>query len=146
MSKANMLISVDSQTKDDFIRLVGKGNASKTVQEFMESCINTQTEDTSNLNKQEIQLELEQELKSLEKHQAEVSNKKNQLEAIELKHFENEKVRLQQEKENADKVIKCISCGNNIKRINIGKFQFKKGSICSPCFYGLDPKQIKKFN
>ena len=146
MEKTHLLISCDMDIKIKFQETIGKGNVSKTLNEFMENVVATSSGDKSKLNKRILNLELKQEVKVNTESQIKINKLKEQLDQLELLNAAEEKERLVKEQEAINKVVNCISCSNQIQHKDLDKYKFESGSCCKNCFMNATVDDIKRWN
>ena len=129
----------------DYIAVVGYGNVRKDLENYMiqrVQCVKGLTEDI------DLAL-LQSDINKLEETNNKVTSQlqaKQLLKDKILKRGEEERIKsLEDEKEEREKAMMCLVCGN---QINEGKkhHNFKKGSVCHACFMGIKMEDVKKWS
>jgi hypothetical protein len=141
----NFHANFDPETYKKFQEIIGKGNVSRTFQNFMLSTIATQENDIDGVDLKLINIEIEQLKKQQIKITTELQNKLGIRENIEKKQAEIEKKRLEIEKKQLENAKKCSICGKNIEKKD-KKVDVKSGILCLNCYYSSSREQRKKWN
>lgn len=127
----------DYQTYIDFQFVVGKGNVTRSLEEYMVSTIATHNGDFEKIDLKIIDKKIEE----LTKKQAKITSelqKNTQIKAkIEQKMVKKEEDRLKIESEKIKKQKTCAKCGNEIKE-NDKKHELPKGLLCNGCFLSMN--------
>jgi exonuclease VII large subunit len=134
----------DQLVYGQFQAIVGYRNVSKRLESFMESVINNESDDHNDVDIQILRLELEESRKKLEKYQLEVASKQELLGKIESNMIQNEKKRLENEKQLAESLKRCLGCNDLLSGHN-KTFQFTKGLVCRTCYRLATHDQIRQW-
>lgn len=143
--KGNIHILVDPNTYKEFMAIVGRGNLTRTIEQFMLNTIAVNNKDTKGIDIKLLNNDLERLKRKLSKIQAELTQKQKLKEKYEEEHRKAEELALIEEKERIEAKHKCIQCGriiNEAEKIH----KFPKGSVCSGCFMAADSSNIKRWS
>ena len=117
-------------------------NVSELTRSAIESFVNRKLNNVEAQNLQNLKDQLKIEHDKLAKQQGIVEGLRRNIETVEelLKVKESEK--LKQEKDQLDKQMTCIHCGNIIS----GKvIVLSKGNMCKSCYMTIPPTQMKEY-
>ena len=139
------LFNCDAQTYLDFQNAVGKGNVTKSLEDYMVTTVAAQTGDIEKVEIKIIDKKIQKMQKELTKIQAELQKNLSIrekydkiLEEKETKRLQNQKIQIQNQKV-------CIHCGNNIPEF-AKSHQFPKGVVCNGCFMASSPDDVKRWS
>lgn len=134
MGKIHRDVSIDIDIYKDFVNVVGKGNVSAKLQEYMENFNRVSKNNIEEINTKLVKIKIDELQETISKAQAELHVNMELLEKskklasdIEIKRLEDEKNKIESEK-------KCTNCNQVIidkKDIVI----VATGIICKSCLY-----------
>lgn len=144
MTKITMGITIESTIADQYKSIVGKGNVSSDIEEFMRSKILAKhrivnTADVLLLNK-----ELEEKERQKMEIDTEVVLLRDQKRVIDEQVSAKEKEDLLAQKEREENAKKCVVCGGFIDDLKNYKTA-AGGMMCHSCFNGLSVDALKKY-
>ena len=144
MSKKQYMVYIDQQIMTNFQEVVGRGNVSPKVEEYMNNVICVVKQDSSGINVRLIRNKIGELEKEGSKVSAELSNLRQQLQIYEKVQAEIQSKELEQEKEKIENQFRCANCGNILGE-KIRSHKFAIGLICNPCFLTSNKENITKW-
>lgn len=143
MTKTNKAISVDSYIYDDFKRIVGDGNVSKRLEEFMSNFVNTDRQDIEGVNIKILNMEIKELQDKLSLLQSKLNMKIELKEKIEKEREEEEKRQLENEKKELELKTKCYQCERLMDEKD--RNQFEVGYLCNFCVLNSSDSQRERW-
>ena len=135
--------SFDPNVYMSYVQIVGKGNVTQSLQQYMQTVIATHHQNVEGVNLKILQLEIEDIQKRITKQKAELDSKLVLKGKIEEKAKDAEKQRLEAERKKIEETSKCMSCGNVL---GDRKFhELKRGKLCHACYMSMSPKDMARF-
>jgi hypothetical protein len=144
MSKKQFMLYIEEQVMNTFQEVIGKGNVSSKVEDYMNNMVNVVKQDSTGINVRLIRNKINDLEKDGSKISAELTSLKQQLQMYEKVQAENETKKLEQEKERIENQNKCANCGNILGE-KVRSHKFSIGLICNPCFITSNKESIKKW-
>ena len=144
MGKTHITISIDDSIFTEFQSIIGRGNVSGKVEEYMGNLVNLTKEDSSAINVRLVKNKLINLEDEHSKRSIEITALRQQLQMYEKVQIETENQKLQQEKERIENQNKCANCGNILGE-KVRSHKFSIGLICNPCFMTSNKESIKKW-
>jgi len=133
MVTGNFHYSCDVEVYKDFQSLVGKGNVTKKIQEFMENFLLTKNENLNHISMEKVKLELEE----LTQKQAKMAQKRAKmadlLQKMEQKMASERVENLKNEEQRLKNLIKCVKCGQELSEQHKSQ-KMPAGLVCKACF------------
>ena len=142
MGKIQIGITIDTEIHRNFSRVVGKGNVSAKIEEYMEHYIVSSTKDINEHNIELIKKECETLNNQISKASSKLNSNKEAIDKYQESINKKDKARLEKEKEIIQNALHCCHCGNIIEGKN---FMTKKGKICNLCFYTFSREKAKEW-
>ena len=128
---------------EQYVKVVGKGNVTKSFANFMENTINIAKQDAGKINLSLLQLEIDKIHKQISKLSSELNKKMALKDQLVLEIEEKKQKELQKEKETIENQQKCSHCNFPILK---GKtFTFPIGIICQSCYSNNMADNIDKW-
>lgn len=145
MTTGNFHALFDAQLYKDFVQIVGKGNITKSLTEYMQNVVATQNQDIEGIDIKLVNLEIEKLQKKISKLQSELQKQLQMKDKYEHLQQTAEEKRLLEEKQRIEAATKCINCGSFLED---GKksHTFPKGNVCNGCFMSATGESIKRWN
>ena len=143
MGKKIIAVSVDYDIHNNFVDVVGKGNVSSSIQDYMQNFTASKDINIDGINLVLLKKEIENLTEKQQKNTLKLQKKANLLQKIEQKQQKQEINKLENEKKRVEEAKKCIECSNFILDLE-KKHQFHKGFVCNSCFFAS--KSIKKWS
>lgn len=144
MDTGQIHVQLDPITKQKFIEIVGRGNVSRILIEYINNSIATYNKDISGINIALINQKIEILTKNLSKTQSELQNLASLKDEFERQKLVSEEKRLLEEKGRIELMYKCVVCGlvfnDDSKLFRLGEKVF-----CRGCYHNLDGKELKKY-
>lgn len=141
MTKRTIAITVDSDTIQRVRQL--NINISGTISEFLENLIASHDQNIGVINIRLEKLERDKAIKKLGYWKSQLNERDNRINNYEEMKAEQEKARLEKEKQEIERKGRCANCGS-------GKsakwYPFKIGNVCVSCFLAADKDIIARWS
>jgi hypothetical protein len=140
------MLYLDENVMFSYRNIIGKGNVSQKIEDYLINCINVSKSNSSAISIQLLKKEIDNLTNQQSKVSSELTTKMQQLELIQKTNEEIEKKRLEDEKMKIEKETLCINCGNLVPTKDLDKYKFGLGSICRTCFLTSNAELVKKWD
>ena len=129
----------------EFVQIVGKGNVTKSFQQYMMNVVATSKKDIGAINIQILTMEIER----LQKKSADIASELQTKLQIREKHetlvHNEEEKRLKKEKEHILSQKTCLNCQRVLSESE-KRHTFKLGVVCNGCFMVDSSKKVGVWN
>ena len=146
MGKLQIAISIDPEIHKEFVSVIGSGKVSGNIEDYMRNTISLSNGDIDGLNIAIIKKETEELSKKLSQNQTEYNKKIKIIEEYEIRRKEDQRKRLEREKEILKGRSACINCGDQLQKDDLDKYMFKNGAVCKHCFMCSTSQQVSVWN
>jgi len=143
LTKTHTTLTVDQEIIDKAKRL--GLNMSKEFQNFLSKYINTYHQNIDGIDLEILNIEIDRLKLEADDINLQLRGKLELKEQIEAKMKNKEEERLKVEKENLEKLNKCIACGH-IFNDDMKKYGFRQGNVCKACFVVATNDDVEKWN
>ena len=144
MAGGQIHLYIDPNVHTEFINIVGKGNQTKVIYEYIMNVIATHNQDVTKINMKLVNQKIDMLNKDISKLKAELSYHLEMKDRIEKENMINEEKKLIKEKEKIESMQNCVNCGN---MLHLKKHQTNQPDkwLCPTCYSTLSKDDVKKY-
>lgn len=142
MKKKIVALTIDITTAERFQKLLGRGNVSADIEEYMERRLAAVTDTISYIDAEILDKDIQKKKEQIDELVTELKPLEEKREEILTTIEEKERDELLARKEQEENTKKCVLCKGYLD--DTKKYTTKKGEICRSCYNGLDAQSLSE--